>query len=201
MSASNGDVRCCFRSRHEPSRPRSKPINRGVRQRPSDKFLLEIVCVFSNARARHEFLFVSLISFDLPPNAFVITSKAFVGHTLKTCGQISLFSIMRCLGKQRGSDLCLRPTYIRTLECNPCACRKPIGWRLTANRAMLICNERTCQAHCVGGWRSVSVAGSDRGRDLNVAAANHCSATNRPQEAILRCHRPVGVRWSVSPLP
>ena len=34
---------------------------------------------------------------------------------------------------------------------------------------MLICNERSCQAHCVGGWRSVSVAGSDRGRDLNVA--------------------------------
>jgi hypothetical protein len=80
---------------------------------------LEIVCVFSNARARHEFLFVSLISFDLPPNAFVITSKAFVGHTLKTCGQISLFSIMRCLGKQRGSDLSLHLTYIRALECNP----------------------------------------------------------------------------------
>jgi hypothetical protein len=29
------------------------------------------------------------------------------------------------------------------------ACRKPIGWRLTENRAMLICNERSCQAHCV----------------------------------------------------
>jgi hypothetical protein len=82
-----------------------------------------------------------------------------------------------------------------------CACRKPIGWRLAENRAMLICNKRSCQAHCVGGWRSVSVAGSNRGRDLNVAAADHCSATNRPQEAILWCHRPVSVRWSLSPLP
>src|ERR1700730_7320476 len=81
-----------------------------------------------------------------------------------------------------------------------CPCRKPIDWRLTENRAMLICNEISFQAHCLGGWRSVSVAGSDRGRDLNVAA-DHCSATNRPQEAILRCHRPVGVRWSLSPLP
>jgi hypothetical protein len=34
----------------------------------------------------------------------------------------------------------------------PRACRKPIGWRLTENRAMLICNERSCQAHCGGGW-------------------------------------------------
>ena len=61
----------------------------------------------------------------------------------------------------------------------PCPCRKPMGWRLTENRAMLIRNERSCPAQCVGGCRSVSVAGSDRGRDLNVAAADHCSATNR----------------------
>jgi hypothetical protein len=27
------------------------------------------------------------------------------------------------------------------------ACRKPIGWRSTENRAMLICNESSCQAH------------------------------------------------------
>src|SRR4030088_978533 len=66
-----------------------------------------------------------------------------------------------------------------------CPCRKPIGWRLTENRAMLICNERSCQAHCLGGCRSASVAGGDRGRDFNVAAADHCSATNRPQEKIL----------------
>jgi exodeoxyribonuclease V alpha subunit len=32
-----------------------------------------------------------------------------------------------------------------------CACRKPVGWRLTENRAMLISNERSCQAHCVDG--------------------------------------------------
>jgi hypothetical protein len=83
----------------------------------------------------------------------------------------------------------------------PCPCRKPIDWRLTENRAMLICNERSCQAHCLGGCRSVSVAGSDRGRDFNVAAADHCSATNRRQETNLRCHRPIGVRWSLSPLP
>src|ERR1700693_6362551 len=64
----------------------------------------------------------------------------------------------------------------------PCPCRKPIDWRLTENRAMLICNEISFQAHCLGGCRSVSVAGSARGRDFNVAATDHCSATNRPQE-------------------
>jgi len=82
-----------------------------------------------------------------------------------------------------------------------CPCRKPNGWRLTENRTMLICNERSFQAHCLGGCRSVSVASSDRGRDLDVAAADNCSATNHPQETILRCHRPIGVRWSLSPLP
>jgi hypothetical protein len=88
----------------------------------------------------------------------------------------------------------------RKPSMDACPFRKPIGWRLTENRAMLICNERSCQAHCLGGCRSVSVAGSDRGRDFNVAAADHCSATNRPQKTILRCHRPNGVRWSLSPL-
>jgi hypothetical protein len=82
-----------------------------------------------------------------------------------------------------------------------CPCRKPIDWRLTENRAMLLCNERSFQAHCLGGCRSVSVAGSARGRDFNVAATDHCSATNRRQETNLRCHRPIGVRWSLSPLP
>src|ERR1700738_3290718 len=82
-----------------------------------------------------------------------------------------------------------------------CPCRKPIDRRLTENRAMLICNEISFQAHGLGGCRSVSVAGSARGRDFNVAATDHCSATNRPQEANFRCHRPIGVRWSLSPLP
>src|SRR5258708_597754 len=82
-----------------------------------------------------------------------------------------------------------------------CPCRKPIDWRLIENRAMLLCNERSFQAHCLGGCRSVSVAGSARGRDFNVAATDHCSATNRPQETNLRCHQPFGVLWSLSPLP
>jgi hypothetical protein len=29
-------------------------------------------------------------------------------------------------------------------EAEHCPCRKPIGWRLTENRAMLIYNERSC---------------------------------------------------------
>ena len=105
---------------------------------------------------------------------------------------------MLAFGRDKRQPMVGRHGAVRS---GTCACRKPIGWRLTENRAMLICNERSCQAHCVGGCRSVSVAGSDRGRDFNVAAADHCSATNRPKEAILRCHRPVGVRWSLSPLP
>src|SRR6202011_5771535 len=93
-----------------------------------------------------------------------------------------------------------RSASARAASHPPCPCRKPIGWRLTENRAMLICNERSCQAHCLGGCRSASVAGGDRGRDFNIAAADHCSATKRRQETNLRCHRPIGVRWSLSPL-
>src|ERR1700736_6781624 len=91
--------------------------------------------------------------------------------------------------------------YAAGLAPADCPCRKPIDWRLTENRAMLICNEISFQAHCLGGCRSVSVAGSARGRDINVAATDPCSATNRPQETDFRCHRPIGVRWSLSPLP
>jgi hypothetical protein len=46
------------------------------------------------------------------------------------------------------------------------------GWRLTENRAMLLFNEGTFQAHWLDGCRSISVAGSARGRDLDIAAAN-----------------------------
>jgi hypothetical protein len=86
------------------------------------------------------------------------------GELLKLGIEISQTSVAKYMARRRA-----------------CACRKPIGWRLTENRAMLISNERSCRAHCVGGCRSVSVAGSDRGRDRNVAAADHCSATNCPQ--------------------
>src|SRR4030088_3829649 len=74
---------------------------------------------------------------------------------------------------RRSVFLCLRrraPLYgmyegLRSLLCDSmwsltlprvgrtCPCRKPIDWRLTENRAMLLCNERSCQAHCLGGCR------------------------------------------------
>src|ERR1700722_12192087 len=46
------------------------------------------------------------------------------------------------------------------------------GWRLTENRAMLLFNEGSFQAHWLDGCRSIAVAGSARGRDLDIAAAN-----------------------------
>ena len=46
------------------------------------------------------------------------------------------------------------------------------GWRLTENRAMLLFNEGSFQAHWLDGCRPISVAGSARGRDLDIAAAN-----------------------------
>ena len=46
------------------------------------------------------------------------------------------------------------------------------GWRLTENRAMLLFNEGSFQAHWLDGCRSISVAGSARGRDLDIAAEN-----------------------------
>src|ERR1700737_7622 len=52
------------------------------------------------------------------------------------------------------------------------------GWRLTENRAMLLCDEGSFQVHWLDGCRSISVAGSARGRDLDIAAANKCSAAD-----------------------
>jgi hypothetical protein len=52
------------------------------------------------------------------------------------------------------------------------------GWRLTENRAMLLFNEGSFQAHWLGGCRSIAVAGSARGRDLDIAAANKRSTAD-----------------------
>src|SRR6267378_1173702 len=52
------------------------------------------------------------------------------------------------------------------------------GWWLTENRAMLSCNEGSFQAHWLDCCRSISVAGSARGRDLDIAAANKRSAAD-----------------------
>src|ERR1700716_1666898 len=41
---------------------------------------------------------------------------------------------------------------------------------------MLSCNERSFHAHWLGGYQSISAAGSARGRDLDIAAANKRSA-------------------------
>ena len=52
------------------------------------------------------------------------------------------------------------------------------GWRLTENRAMLLFNEGSFQAHWLDGCRSIAVAGSARDRDLDIAAANKRSAAD-----------------------
>ena len=52
------------------------------------------------------------------------------------------------------------------------------GWRLTENRAMLSCNEGSFQAHWLDGCRSISIAGSPRGRALDIVA----KASRRSQE-------------------
>jgi len=44
------------------------------------------------------------------------------------------------------------------------------GWRVTENRAMLSCDEGSFQIHWLDDCRSISVAGSGRGRDLDIAA-------------------------------
>src|SRR4030088_963265 len=49
------------------------------------------------------------------------------------------------------------------------------GWKLMENRAMMLCAEGSLQAYWLDGCRSISVAGSARGRDLDIAAANKCS--------------------------
>jgi hypothetical protein len=52
-------------------------------------------------------------------------------------------------------------------------------WQLIENRVMLLRDERTCQARCLDGRRSVSVADSARDGNLDVAAADKRSAANR----------------------
>src|ERR1700730_12431083 len=56
---------------------------------------------------------------------------------------------------------------------------------------MLLRDERSCQAHCLDGRRYVSVAGSARGGNSDVAAADKRSAANRSQETNLQLHRPI----------
>src|SRR3981081_1500178 len=57
-----------------------------------------------------------------------------------------------------------------------CLSQTSSGWRLTENRASLSCDEGSSQDHWLDGCRSISVAGGARGRDLDIAAANKCSA-------------------------
>jgi integrase len=52
-------------------------------------------------------------------------------------------------------------------------------WQLIENRAMLLGDESSCQAHCLDSGRFVSVAGSARDGNLDVAAADERSAANR----------------------
>jgi hypothetical protein len=63
---------------------------------------------------------------------------------------------------------------------------------------MLLWNVGSLQTHWLDGCRSVSVAGSARGRDLDIAAANKRSAANGSNETRLRRHRRlifVGLYW------
>jgi transposase InsO family protein len=54
------------------------------------------------------------------------------------------------------------------------------GWRLTENRTMLLRDEGSLQAHWLDGRRPDPVAGSARGRDLDIATADKRSAANSP---------------------
>jgi hypothetical protein len=72
------------------------------------------------------------------------------------------------------------------------------GWRLTENRAMLSCDEGSSQVHWLDGCRSISVAGGARGRDLDIAAANKCSAPDCSWETLVQRPRPLGICWSLS---
>jgi transposase len=75
------------------------------------------------------------------------------------------------------------------------------GWQLIENRAMLSRDERSCQARCLDGRRSVSVAGSARGGNSDVAAADKRSAANRSQETNLQLHRPIDFCLPLSASP
>ena len=77
---------------------------------------------------------------------------------------------MRCDAKPRSKEFSLDPRLSLSETSS--------GWRLTENRAMLLFNEGSFQAHWLDGCRSISVAGSARGRDLDIAAANKRSAAD-----------------------
>jgi cytochrome c553 len=58
---------------------------------------------------------------------------------------------------------------------------------------MLLRDERSCQGHCLDGRRSVSVVGSARGGNSDVAAADKRRSQNRP------C-APTQIAWTSSTL-
>src|SRR5258708_18838491 len=66
---------------------------------------------------------------------------------------------------------------------------------------MLLRDERSCQAHCLDGRRSVSVAGSARGGNSDVAAADKRSAANRSYATNLQLHRPIDFCLPLSASP
>ena len=66
---------------------------------------------------------------------------------------------------------------------------------------MLLWDEGPLQAHWMDGRRSAPVAGSARGRDLGVTAANKRPAAGCSKETILQRPRSIGIRWSLSVVP
>ena len=72
------------------------------------------------------------------------------------------------------------------------------GWQLIENQANLLWDEGSLQAHWLDGGRSAPVAGSARGRDLDVAAANKRPTAGCSKETLLQYHRPIDIRWALS---
>ena len=72
------------------------------------------------------------------------------------------------------------------------------GWQLIENQANLLWDEGSLQTYWLDGGRSAPVAGSARGRDLDVAAANKRPTAGCSKETLLQYHRPIDIRWALS---
>jgi hypothetical protein len=72
------------------------------------------------------------------------------------------------------------------------------GWQLIENQAILLWDEGSLQTYWFDGGQSAPVAGSARGRDLDVAAANKRSTAGCSKETLLQYHRPIDIRWALS---
>src|SRR5713101_3285623 len=75
------------------------------------------------------------------------------------------------------------------------------GWRVGANRAMLLSDVGLLQTDLVGACRAVPIEAGARGGEPGAAPADQRPAADRAREASPQQHRPIDIRRPLSAVP